>query len=437
MAINPIFGIVAQTQTAYSALTSTQNTTTPNLGVSSNSSLSLTPVRVKKIILDDSDQELFKEFGEWNGIGTIFWEPVGTPYTSDVEYVKENFALPIFPNIKQYPLLNEIVYIIPLPSTNSATNFRTNNNYYFPPLNIWNNQLHNALPEDNNINNIAQQGDYNSAFQGEIRRPEDNSTEINLGSTFIEANSINVHPLLPYEGDVIYEGRFGNSIRLGSTVNNAKIENNWSSEGENGAPITIIMNGQEETNTDPWIPIPENINGDLSSIYMTSTQKLPITPSSNLTDSYAKSKAPEDPREYSKNQIVLNSGRLTFNAKNDAIILGANSTIHLTANESVNVDANKYIALTAPKVYLGSSQGVEGTNIQSAVLGEELNSLLGEIAQYLTTLNTAFSSATDSLGVPIVSLLSAAAPASLALSQRLQAIVNGKNLLSNKVKVSK
>jgi hypothetical protein len=71
------------------------------------------------------------------------------------------------------------------------------------------------------------------------------------------------------------------------------------------------------------------------------------------------------------------------------------------------------------------------------VLGEDLNALLGEIAQYLSTLNTAFSSATDSLAVPIVSLLSVAAPASLALSQRLQAVVNGKNLLSNKVKVSK
>jgi hypothetical protein len=438
MAINPIFGVVAQTQTAYSALNSTQNTTTPNPGVTPSQSPLLIPVRVKKIILDDSDQELFKEFGEWNGIGTIFWEPVGTSYAGDVEYVKENFALPIFPNIKQYPLLNEIVYIIPLPSTNSATNFRTNNSYYFPPLNVWNNQLHNALPEDNDVtNDTAQKQDYDSAFQGEVRRPEDNSTEINLGSTFVEANSIKVNPLLPYEGDIIYEGRFGNSIRLGSTVNNAKIENNWSSEGENGAPITIIMNGQEETNIDPWIPIPENINGDLSSIYMTSTQKLPIEPASNLVESYAKSAAPDSPSIYNKNQILLTSGRLLFNAKDDAIILGAKKSIHLTSDESVNMDANNYIALTAPKVYLGSSQGIEGVDLQSGVLGENLNSLLGEISQYLTTLNIAFTSATDSLGVPIVSLLSAAAPASLSLSQRLQSIVNGKNLLSNKVKISK
>jgi hypothetical protein len=436
MAINPTFGLAAQVQTVYSALASTQNTSLPS-SINAQSG-QIIPVRVKKIILDDSNLELFKEFGEWNSIGIVFWEPITLTYNAKVEYVKENFASPIFPNIKQYPLLNEIIYIISLPSTNAATQFISNKYYYFPPLNVWNSQLHNALPENNNASNdTVQKQDYVSSFQGEVRRPIDNSTEIDLGSTFTETNNMDVYPLLPYEGDTIYEGRFGNSIRFSSTVKNAHVNNKWSDVGENGDPITIIRNGQANYNDDPWIPKVEDINNDLSDIWLTSAQKLPITPSSNLTDSYAKSKAPEDPREYSKNQIVLNSGRLTFNAKNDAIILGANSTIHLTANESVNVDASKYIALTAPKVYLGSSQGIEGTNIQSAVLGEDLNSLLGEIAQYLSTLNTAFSSATDSLAVPIVSLLSVAAPASLALSQRLQAVVNGKNLLSNKVKVSK
>jgi len=391
----------------------------------------LISARVKHIILDNNDP-YFKTFGEWNSIGTVFWDPIEQP-TPDGEFNFKNYAVPFFSNIKNYPLLNEVIHVLQLSTNNIATDITSNGYYYFPPINIWNSQHHNALPPASGVPNQTQ--DYDSAFQGEVRRPEDNSTEINLGSTFKE--KLNIHPLLPYEGDVIYEGRWGNSIRLGSTVKDAYNKNQWSDVGENGNPITIIRNGQTNYTSDPWVPETEDINRDASDIWLTTTQKLPITPSSNLTDSYAKSKAPEDPREYSKNQIVLNSGRLTFNAKNDAIILGANSTIHLTANESVNADASKYIALTAPKIYLGSSQGTEGTNIQSAVLGEDLNALLGEIAQYLSTLNTAFSSATDSLAVPIVSLLSVAAPASLALSQRLQAVVNGKNLLSNKVKVSK
>ena len=38
-----------------------------------------------------------------------------------------------------------------------------------------------------------------------------------------------VHPILPFAGDIIVEGRDGNSIRLGSTSNtNGDIKNNWS-----------------------------------------------------------------------------------------------------------------------------------------------------------------------------------------------------------------
>jgi hypothetical protein len=394
--------------------------------------------RVKKIILDNSDEKLFKQFGDWSSIGTIFWSPISKNLDKDgtTEYNPSTYALPLFPNIKHYPLINELVYIIQLPVNDISTGQPVNNGwYYFPPMNLWNSQLHNALPEEN-TSNPNQSQDYVSSFQGEIRRPEDNSTEINLGSTFVEANSINVHPLLPYEGDVIYEGRFGNSIRFGSTVKNAVIQNEWSRVGKNGDPITIIRNGQTEYDSDPWVPETEDIDKDASSIWLTSTQKIPVTPSSNLTDSYAKSSPPKDPREYTENQIVLNSGRLIFNAKNDAIILGARKTIHLTANESINVDTSNYIALTSPKVYLGSSQGTEGTDLQSAVLGEELNFLLADVAVFLETLYLAFTSATDITGTPIGSLLSIACDAQ-SLSQDILKQVNGKTILSNKVKISK
>jgi hypothetical protein len=394
--------------------------------------------RVKKIILDNSDEKLFKQFGEWNSIGTIFWSPISKQLDKDgtTEYNPSTYALPLFPNIKHYPLINELVYIVQLPVNDIVTNQPVNNGwYYFPPMNLWNSQLHNALPEEN-TSNPNQIQDYTSSFQGEVRRPEDNSTEINLGSTFVEANSIDVHPLLPYEGDVIYEGRFGNSIRFGSTVKNAVIQNEWSRVGKNGDPITIIRNGQTEYDSDPWVPETEDIDKDTSSIWLTSTQKIPVTPSSNLIDSYAKSSPPKDPREYTENQIVLNSGRLIFNAKNDAIILGARKTIHLTANESINVDASNYIALTSPKVYLGSSQGTEGTDLQSAVLGEELNLLLADVAVFLETLYLAFTSATDITGTPIGSLLSIACDAQ-SLSQDILKQVNGKTILSNKVKISK
>jgi len=67
---------------------------------------------------------------------------------------------------------------------------------------------------------------------------------------------------------MILEGRFGNSIRFGSS--NPRGKNNWSENDSEGDPITIISNGQSG---DKSISI-ENINGDASSIYLTSNQNI-------------------------------------------------------------------------------------------------------------------------------------------------------------------
>jgi len=411
----------------------------------------ITAVRVKKIILDDSDQELFKKFGEWNSIGTIFWEEIETPYPKD-GYSENFWAQPIFPNFKQYPLLNEVVYILQLTDTNAATELSSNRFYYFPPLNIWNSPTHNALPAyDNDPNNDEKQRvDYSSSFQGQIRRVTDNSTEINLGSTFVERP--NIYPLLPFEGDLIYEGIWGNSIRFGSTVKNSVVKNEWSAEGENGDPITIIRNGQGEykdttgKELDPWIPVVERVNIATSSIYLTSTQQMPITLASDSTDSYAKSEPPEDVKDYFKPQIILTSGRLIFNAKEDAIILSSTKTIHLSTEGSTNIDSGTYVALTTPKIYLGSNEGTEydsenpsngDVDLQSVVLGEKLNNLLNQISSWMTKdLHSAFLKAVDSKGVPIASLTLQASKTKK-LGETIKQYIDDRTLLSDTVKTIK
>ena len=406
------------------------NNSAPKLDRKSTTSTSqIISSRVRDIILDSSHPR-FVEFGEWNGIGTIFIESTKNPIFSD--QIPLIPAYPAFPNIKQYPLINEVVPIIYLTDTDVTENTTAVSAYYLPPVNIWNSQIHNAIPSTNVLPS-SQQKDYQQVEAGSVRRITDQSTEIKLGQTFNENNVIDVHPLLPYEGDIIYEGRFGNSIRLGSTVNNAKIPNTWSSVGENGSPIFIIRNGQGPLTTESWIPTTEDINNDKSSIYLTSTQQIPLFPASNRTDSYRKSTKPEEVGVYTGEQIILNSGRLVFNAKIDSIILGAEKSIHLTSNTSVNVDAGNQIALVAPKVYLGSTTGDEGTQLQSVVKGENLNTLLGEVSSFLLSLSVYFKTAADSTGAPIASLQQASSKAKT-LGQSMQNIVNGKDLLSKQVK---
>jgi hypothetical protein len=405
------------------------NSTSKSDRKTSTSTSQIVSSRVKDIILDDTHPR-FIEFGEWNGIGTIFIESAKNPILS--EQIPLVPAYPAFPNIKQYPLINELVPIIYLTDTDVTSNTTSLSAYYLPPINIWNSQIHNAIPSTN-VLPTSQQKDYQQVEAGSVRRITDQSTEINLGQTFSEDNVIDVHPLLPYEGDIIYEGRFGNSLRLGSTVNNSKIPNTWSSVGENGSPIFIIRNGQGPLTTESWIPTVEDINNDKSSIYLTSTQQIPLFPASNRTDSYRKSTLPEAVGTYSGEQIILNSGRLVFNAKTDSIILGAEKSIHLTSDTSVNIDGGNQIAMVAPKVYLGSTTGAEGVQLQSVVLGENLNTVLGEVSSFLSALGVYFQTATDSTGAPIASLQQASSKANQ-LGQSLQNIVNGKNLLSKQVK---
>jgi len=407
------------------------NNSAPKLDrrTSTNSTVSIISSRVKDIILDNTHPR-FAEFGEWNGIGTIFIESTKNPLFS--EQIPLIPAYPAFPNIKQYPLINELVPIVYLTDSDVTSDTTSVSAYYLPPINVWNSQVHNAIPSSNILPD-SQQKDYQQVEAGSVRRITDQSSEINLGQTFNENNVIDIHPLLPYEGDIIYEGRFGNSIRLGSTVSNANIPNNWSSVGDNGSPIFILRNGQGSYTTDSWEPVTENINNDKSSIYLTSTQQIPLTPISSIEVSYTKSTRPENIGKYSEEQIILNSGRLVFNAKKDSIILGSAKSIHLTSNTSVNVDAAKQIAIVSPKVYLGSAEGTEGTQLQSLVLGENLNTLLGELSVFLNTLNVAFQTATDSTSAPIVSLQSIANDAGQ-LGKSIDNIVKGKNLLSKQVK---
>ena len=235
----------------------------------------LTAVRVVDIILDISHPKAI-EFGGYDSIGTIFYTILenNTPLE---EVSSANIARPIFSNLKHYPLKNEIVLILSSKDKEIYNSPNSSTAYYFPTLNIWNHPHHNALPTIKGLSETSTEQDYEKTEAGIIRKVTDEGTGVNLGKYFQEA--LNIKPLLPYEGDYIIEGRFGNSIRLGSTNIGEDIPdeniNNWSSTGNTGDPITIIRNGQSnELDDKGWVPTIEDINDDLTSLYLTSNQQL-------------------------------------------------------------------------------------------------------------------------------------------------------------------
>ena len=342
--------------------------------------------RVRYTILDDkTEPTVFKEFGEWSAIGSLFFQKINNPNPSP-NFTSDNFAKPLFPNNKIFPLENEIVYILPLPNSDIQGDVNDISYYYFQPVNIWNSVHHNAIPDPINGNSLppSQQQDYEQTEAGAIRRVTDGGSEIDLGDTFVE--KLDIKNLQPFEGDIFYEGRWGQSLRFGSTVNNSPISNPWSRTGQNGDPLTILRNSQYDDGKDAWIPQVEDINKEGSSMYMTSTQAIPIEVSSKSYSSYKT--APTSPDKFAGEQIILNSGRLLFNTKSDSILMSSKNSINLNAINDVNIDAPRTV-IQSKTVKLGDRDAFE-----SVILGDKFFTDLNLLLTQMISLGIALPSIT-------------------------------------------
>lgn len=369
------FGLVGSTSGAGS---SKQNNNLENK--ISNAQGKVVAARVIDIVLDEN-HKYYELVGQWNGIGAIFYEIVNKSGTKSYP----NFALPYDSQLKTYPLINEIVLLISLPNQSMGLVSSNESYFYMSPLGIWNHPHHDAYPNVlDGINDQEQTRDYPTTTSGSVRRVTDGSTEIDLNSsnpsqnTFVE--KVNIHPLLPFMGDSLLEGRHGQSLRFGSTAKSkSEKKNNWSNSGTNGDPITILKNGQPSKVSDEgWIPITENINDDLSSIYLTSTQKLPYNLSIEKPEKWIKS--PTFPGQYILPQILLNSGQISINSKEDSILLSSKKSIGLTCDDEINLTGNNTV-LDTTNLYLGSKRATE-----SVLLGDKTINTLKQITSLLKSI---------------------------------------------------
>jgi len=303
-------------------------------------------------------------------------------------------VLPLFPNIKTYPLVNEVVMVVALANSDFQNNFNRLTYYYINPINLWNSQETNPLPVPNqNVKSASQNKGYLETQTGNPNKPDSTeNTTFKPGTYFLEKGTVN--PLYAFEGDTILEGRFGNSIRLGNTVPNniASLNNNWSATGSIGDPITIISNGLH-SESPSFNSIIENINLDDSSAYFTSTQQIPVEVSSQNSYLSYGDKKPTSPNQYIGKQVILNSGRLLFNSTQDHILLSSAKSINLNTVESVNIDAATQTVIQTPELYLG---GIE--TAQPVVLGNDLVDLLSKV---LTDLEYLTGALQNQLGVPV------------------------------------
>jgi hypothetical protein len=230
--------------------------------------------RVTSIVLGSWDPEFTNE----SDIGRIkfqqLYSATGRRPSSILSQTSNQFAYPMWGFLKHYPIVNEIVLIMVGPSEGLNDNYNSQRLYYFSPYNTWNDSNHNAFPDLQDYANQLNRTANLPGFEG-----SDVLGSLYLGYTFKEKY---VRNLQPFEGDIIMQSRYGQSIRFGSTNKALKSSNTWSQKGETGDPITIITNEQGERSTGKFETLVEDINKDGSSIYLTSTQEIRLEDVNNF-----------------------------------------------------------------------------------------------------------------------------------------------------------
>lgn len=337
-----------------------------------NRNLSVFPAEVIDIISDSSHPK----YNDDSDIGIIQFISFEGP---------SGFAYPKNSYLKTPPLLHESVIIISAPTDKTNESPGRYSYYYLDVISTWKILNFNPSPYSSASEPDSQSKSQNySTFSGNIQK----GTKIEFGNYF--ESKPYIPEILPFEGDVLLQGRWGNSIRLGSI--NKKGKNSWSDDGTQGNPIMIFrLNGKESNKVELKT---EDINEDATSFYLGEGIKIPLEQSSDKKDTFQKAGTePDTSKKFIGNQILLTSDRLFFNSKKDSIILSSKKTITLTAKETINIDAEKEIVFDGNKIYAGAKAQ------EPALLGDTSVDLISDLLDGILQLTVP--TGTGPSGVPI------------------------------------
>jgi len=251
-------------------------------------------------------------------------------------------AYPLNLNIIDFPIKGETVFIQKI----------YDKFYYTDRVNMFNNPNNAAARGASQKFNIGKstksQKTLDTAETGVVENKE-KPDDVFLGDYF--KPNFNIRSLIPNEGDTLIQGRFGNTLRLGS-VDNAptiKLRAGQISDFDKFDEGNVLI---DEINEKPVnAPLEENINLDASSMWMTTDETVKLTPAT-LEDAniYPTSVAPE---VFDGKQIILNSGRLIFNSKEDGILGFSNGPIDFSTLNGFGVSAKQHIDLYSPTINIG------------------------------------------------------------------------------------
>ena len=263
-------------------------------------------------------------------------------------------AKPLSPYVRRVPLQGEIVMLIAGPAPEIAALSPNANTYYIDVVNVQGLINHNSVPTSGKVTKGGGGGG-GSVAAGANGGSAPPSPDKNF---FEDDNSAYIQH---YVGDVLLEGRYGQSLRFSSSQKNKGLftKSTMWEQGDAGDPITVLRNSKFKGPGNKFYA--EDLEKDDSMLILTSTQKLPLKPASNAKKA-ANEVGIQD--KYEKNQILLNSGRLILNARQEDILAYAKKGVHIAADK-VAIDAQMKFTVDSPAIHLGAMA------IEPLILGQK------------------------------------------------------------------
>lgn len=293
-------------------------------------------------------------------------------------------------NIKKIPMVGEFVLIYKTFNQESTSIKRREVWYYITSIDVQSSMNENMLP---GVSDAV---------------PQETIDQIKPGNNFDRKS---ISPLQPYEGDLIIEGRWGNSIRFSSTIDLNGAQDHysvpvpWKGANAQGAPIIVLSNGRKNIPNKQFVS--EDIQTDEASLYLTSTQKIP-----NLLLGNAENRNPlscnlPNESQFAKSQFIGIADRIVLKAKTDIVVLDSPTAIILNtvgeiklgndgATESmVHGDVllqilQKIINQLQSSVQIGDTLAPIGGYINNASYAKDAQTLLTELlsSKYFIQKNT-------------------------------------------------
>ena len=231
-----------------------------------------------------------------------------------------NNIYPASVNNKQIPLIGEHVLIFEGLAPEGNYNYRPPQYYYLT-----------TIAMQSNVND-------NRAFINDSNYLETAESNYELKE--------NASTKQPFEGDVLIEGRWGNSIRLGSTSksNDDKYSVNPTWLGSLSTdPIIIVSNNSKESSNINQFNV-ENVNNDDSALYLTSKQKITNFTLGSINNKNSLSCYTPGESEFSRSQFIGIADRVILKAKTDIAVIDAEKGIVLNTHNEIklgNDEANE------------------------------------------------------------------------------------------------